>query len=214
MIVSFKDIANTFVSTISRNYKSVAFANKLFVFLNDDNELKSGNKKVLVSNKHTLEFKNVYFKYPYSETYALKNVSFTISTGEKIAFVGQNGCGKTTIINLILRLYEPTKGEILLDGVNIKDYDYQEYLKIFSVVFQDYQSYTLGLLDYISSGNSKNPDSILKIKQAAVMTTADKFIEKIPKNWESNLTTRFDKDGFRTFWWAVAKISCSKSFLF
>lgn len=89
------------------------------------------------------------FKYPYSEKYALKNINFTISVGEKIALVEQNGCGKTTIINLILRLYDPTDGEILLDNINIKDYDYQKYLKMFSVVFQDYQTYSFKLTDYI-----------------------------------------------------------------
>lgn len=212
MIVSFKDIADTFMSTVSRNYKCIAFANKLIIFLNDDNELKSGNKRISVSDKLTLEFKSVYFKYPYSETYALQNVSFTISIGEKIALVGKNGCGKTTIINLILRLYDPTEGEILLDGINIKDYDYQEYLKLFSVVFQDYQSYSFGLLDYISSGNSKNPDNLLKMKQAAVMTTANKFIEKTPENWESNLTTRFDKDGLELSGGQWQKLALARAF--
>lgn len=135
------------------------------------------------------------FKYPYSEKYALKNINFTISVGEKIALVGQNGCGKTTIINLILRLYDPTDGEILLDNINIKDYDYQEYLKMFSVVFQDYQTYSFKLTDYISAGDKENAENLLKIKHMAAMTTADRFIEKTSRSWESNLTTRFDKNG-------------------
>ena len=195
IIVSFRDVADMFVSTISRNYKCLAFANKLLVFLSEDNEAKNGNSKVIVNNNHILEFKDVSFKYPYSEKYALKNINFKISVGEKIALVGQNGCGKTTIINLILRLYDPTDGEILLDNINIKDYDYQEYLKMFSVVFQDYQTYSFKLTDYISAGDKENAENLLKIKHMAAMTTADQFIEKTSRSWESNLTTRFDKNG-------------------
>lgn len=212
MIVSFKDVANMFVSTASRNYKCIAFANKLLVFLNDNNELNSGNNKVVDNNNHTLEFKNVYFKYPYSKRFALKNINFTISIGEKIALVGQNGCGKTTIINLILRLYEPVEGEILLDGTNIKDYDYQEYLKIFSLVFQDYQQYSFKLADYVSSGSVQSPENLLKIKQAAVMTTANKFIEKTPLSWESNLTTRFDKNGLELSGGQWQKLAVARAF--
>lgn len=212
MIVSFKDVTNMLVSTISQNYKCIAFANKLLVFLNDDNELKSGNSKVMANNNHTLEFKNVYFKYPYSEEYALKNINFKISVGEKITLVGQNGCGKTTIINLILRLYEPMEGEILLDNINIKDYDYQEYLKIFSVVFQDYQQYSFKLTDYISSGAIASPENLAKIKQAAIMTTADHFIEKTPQIWESNLTTRFDKNGLELSGGQWQKLAVAKAF--
>lgn len=212
MIVSFKDIFNTFVLTVSRNYKCVAFANKLLVFLDNDNEMKSGNNKVLINNNTALEFKHVYFKYPYSEEYVLKNINFKISIGEKVAFVGQNGCGKTTIINLILRLYDPTEGEILLNGTNIKDYDYKEYLKVFSAIFQDYQPYSFKLTDYITSGSVASPENVSKIKQAAMMAAADKFINKTPQGFESNLTTRFDKDGLELSGGQWQKLAVARTF--
>mgnify|MGYP004617859631 CR=1 FL=1 len=212
VVVSFKDATDTFISTFSRNYKSIIFANQLFDFLNADNELKSGNKKLTVNRLHTIEFKNVYFKYPYSKKHVLKNVSFKISTGEKIALVGKNGCGKTTLLNLMLRLYEPTKGNILLDGIRIKKYDYQEYLKLFSTVFQDYQQYSFKLADYVSSGSVQSPENLLKIKKSAIMTAADQFIEKTPQGWESNLTTRFDKNGLELSGGQWQKLAVARAF--
>ena len=84
-----------------------------------------------------MEFKNVSFQYPNADAYALKHVNLKFKVGEKLAVVGMNGSGKTTFIKLMCRLYDPTEGEILLNGVNIKKYDYNEYTSIFSVVFQD-----------------------------------------------------------------------------
>lgn len=212
IVISFKDLNDNLVYMLSRNYKCIAFANKLFDFLDANNEVKSGNEKLIVNDKHTIEFKSVYFKYPYSQEYALKDINFTISIGEKISLVGQNGCGKTTIINLILRLYDPTKGDILLDGINIKNYSYQEYLKIFSVVFQDYEQYSIKLTDYISSGDIANQENLSKMKQAAIMTTANSFVEKAPKNWESNLTTRFDKEGLELSGGQWQKLAVTRTF--
>lgn len=97
-------------------------------------------------NDYEIEFRNVSFKYPTSDVYSLKNISFKFKVGQKLAVVGMNGSGKTTMIKLLCRLYDPTEGEILLNGVNIKSYDYKEYMSIFSVVFQDFRllSFTLG----------------------------------------------------------------------
>lgn len=93
-----------------------------------------------------LEFRNVSFRYPGSETYALRNISIKFRIGQRLAVVGMNGSGKTTFIKLLCRLYDPTEGEILLNGIDIKKYNYQEYMSVFSVVFQDFQlfAYPLG----------------------------------------------------------------------
>ncbi len=97
-------------------------------------------------NDYEIEFRNVSFKYPGTDAYALKNLSLKFDVGQRLAVVGMNGSGKTTMIKLLCRLYDPTEGEITLNGINIKKYDYAEYMSIFSVVFQDFKlfSYTLG----------------------------------------------------------------------
>ncbi len=89
-------------------------------------------------NQYRIEFKNVSFKYPGSEEYVLKDFSLKLNIGEKLAIVGMNGSGKTTMIKLLCRLYDVTEGEILLNGVNIKKFDQEEYRKLFSIVFQDF----------------------------------------------------------------------------
>lgn len=94
---------------------------------------------------YEIEFRNVSFKYPASESYALRNVSIKICYSERLAVVGMNGSGKTTFIKLLCRLYDPTEGEILLNGINIKKYDYDEYMSIFSVVFQDFKLFSFSL---------------------------------------------------------------------
>jgi ATP-binding cassette subfamily B protein len=98
----------------------------------------------------SIEFRNVSFKYPESETYALKNFSIKLENGEKLAIVGRNGSGKTTFIKLLCRLYDPQEGEILLNGVNIREYDDAAYRQLFSVVFQDFSMFSFPLAQNVS----------------------------------------------------------------
>ncbi len=97
-------------------------------------------------NDYRIELKNVSFKYPNSDRYILKNINLTIENGVKLAVVGMNGSGKTTMIKLLTRLYDPTEGEITLNGIDIRKYDYSEYMRMFGVVFQDFKifAFTLG----------------------------------------------------------------------
>ena len=97
-------------------------------------------------NDYEIEFRNVSFKYPGSDTYVLNHINTRLSIGKKQAFVGTNGAGKTTFVKLLCRLYDPTEGEILLNGIDIKKYDYEEYMSLFAFVFQDFKlfSFTLG----------------------------------------------------------------------
>lgn len=105
----------------------------------------SGNKEPMFDKDSIIEFKNVSFKYPGSEKYALRNLNITIRGNEKLCIVGANGSGKTTFIKLLTRLYMPSEGEILLNGTNIRDYDYLLYNKLFSAVFQDFSLFNISL---------------------------------------------------------------------
>ena len=101
------------------------------------NNLNSGSDTPEFDKNSVIEFKNVSFRYPGSEKYALKNLNIVIHGNEKLCIVGVNGSGKSTFVKLLTRLYMPTEGEILLNGKNINEYDYLQYSRLFSSVFQD-----------------------------------------------------------------------------
>lgn len=117
-------------------------------------------------NQYLIEFSHVSFRYPGTEQDILRDVSITFHVGERLALVGRNGAGKTTLIKLLCRLYEPTEGEIRLNGINIAKYDYDEYVRIFSVVFQDFRLYDFPLDENVSSGiqvEEKRLQEVLKL---------------------------------------------------
>lgn len=119
-----------------------------FLFLDIPNRMYQGSLTVekRSDKNYEVEFRDVSFRYPNTEVYALRNISLKFRVGERLALVGQNGSGKTTFIKLLCRLYDPTEGEILLNGIDIRKYDYREYMGVFSVVFQDFQmlAYSVG----------------------------------------------------------------------
>lgn len=132
------------VGTMKNN---AVFLQQMFDFLDIPNDMYQGSLTVekRSDRQYEIEFKNVGFKYPNTDFYALKNVNMKFKIGSRIAVVGMNGSGKTTFIKLLCRLYDPTEGEILLNGINIRKYNYKEYMNIFSVVFQDFKLFALKL---------------------------------------------------------------------
>lgn len=115
-----------------------------------------GNKNLSGTNKFEIELKNVSFRYPDTNVDVLKNISLTIQNGQRLSIVGHNGSGKTTLIKLLCRLYSVSEGEILLNGINILDYDYDEYIKKITVVFQDFKILPLTIKENIALENADN----------------------------------------------------------
>jgi len=139
------------------------------------------------------EFRNVHFSYPDSDHEILKGVTFTISAGEKMAFVGQNGAGKTTLTKLLLRFYEPTSGEILLDGVNINRFKKDDYQKYFGVIFQDFFRYEFTIKENIAVGDIAELNNQEKIEHAAQLSLATEVISELKKGYNQQLGKRFAK---------------------
>lgn len=128
---------------------------------------------------YEFEFRNVSFKYPGTESYVLKNVNLKLNVNKRFAVVGQNGAGKTTLIKLLCRLYEPTEGEILLNGINIEKYDYAEYTSIFAVVFQDFKLFPLPLDENIAGSSVVDePKCMRVIEQVGLSQTVNSWPEK------------------------------------
>ena len=143
-------------------------------------------------DKFMIEFENVSFHYPGSEKNVLENFSIRFNIGERLAVVGRNGSGKTTFIKLLCRLYDPTEGRILLNGIDIKKYDYKEYLSLFSVVFQDFQipAFTLGKA--VAASQEYDGEHVNDaVKKAGLSSLA----ARMPYGNETYLTKGFDKTG-------------------
>lgn len=182
MVFGFQDIV-----------KRSSYAYEIVKFMEYPPYMEKGNRRIEnPEGGHTIEFRNVSFTYPGTDVQVLKNTSITLRSGERLSVVGLNGAGKTTFIKLLCRLYDVTEGEILLDGVNIRDYDYEEYMKLFSVVFQDFRLLAFSVRDNVFLGNDE-PDE-----------TADSLLEKVglsekiaslPNGKDTMMFKQFDKEG-------------------
>ncbi|MDO5144617.1 MAG: ABC transporter ATP-binding protein [bacterium] len=135
----FRDSMQGVVRGIQTLRQKLNYAKEFVTFMEYPDAVHHGTHPVPEAAAHTIEFRNVSFAYPGSNVSVLKNINVTLHPGEHISIVGQNGAGKTTFIKLLCRLYDPTEGQILLDGVNIQQIDYEEYVRLLSVVFQDFQ---------------------------------------------------------------------------
>lgn len=138
------------------------------------------------------EFRNVSFAYPGTERRVLKNFTFTISPGERIALIGENGQGKTTIVKLITRLYDPTEGQILLDGVDLREYDIDDLHKEMGVIFQDFMRYEMTAHENIAVGRVEIPHTQEEIEHAAQKSLAEGVVQKLAHGYEQMLGRRFE----------------------
>jgi ATP-binding cassette subfamily B protein len=138
------------------------------------------------------EFQDVSFAYPGQTRLVLSNVSFKLEPTERIALVGENGQGKTTIVKLLTRLYDPTGGRILLDGVDLREYDLDDLWREIGVIFQDFMRYDLTARENIAIGRIEDEDNIFRVRSAAHKSLAEDVIRKMPKGYEQILGRRFE----------------------
>jgi|HubBroStandDraft_1064217.scaffolds.fasta_scaffold04010_3 ATP-binding cassette subfamily B protein len=138
------------------------------------------------------EFRNVGFAYPGSSNMVVENISFRLETKEKIALIGENGAGKTTLVKLLARLYDPTIGQILLDGIDLREYDVGDLRKEIGVIFQDYMRYELLAKENIGFGKIEDLADQSRIEMAAHKSMAFQVIGKLPKGYDQMIGRRFD----------------------
>ena len=146
-------------------------------------------ENALTKEKGTIEFKNVSFKYPDADEYLLKDISFKANTGETIAFIGSTGSGKSTLINLVPRFYDVTDGEILVDGINVKDYTLEELHNKIGYISQKAIMFTGTVKSNVSYGfNGKKSPSMEKIKKAIDVAQGTEFVTKMNEKYESHIS--------------------------
>jgi len=195
-------------SSISDNFVRIQ---NFIDFTKLENKMAHNGNIVLVS-PFRVEFKNVCFKYPETDNFVLQDVSLSFSSTDKIAFVGLNGAGKSTIIKLILRFYDVDDGVILINGTNIKNYDINSLRNCFSPMFQDYVSYAFTLKENISLSNVQKKDDEKCIYDACNRSGANIILEKLGKGLNTYLTREFEEDGVELSGGEWQKISLSRAF--
>lgn len=188
---TFHSSMQTLIFSVQEIIKRCNYAYEYVKFMDYPAAIEKGSRPVK-TGAHTIEFKNVSFAYPNTDIKVLNGVNVTLHPGEHLSVVGLNGAGKTTFIKLLCRLYDPTKGEILLDGINIKEYDYNEYMALFSPVFQDFKLFAFSVKDNIALAEECNDEQIASLLHQVGLTSK---IESLEKGADTLLFKSFDENG-------------------
>lgn len=143
-------------------------------------------------NEYEFEFRHVWFKYPNSEQYVLRDVNLKWRIGEKMALVGKNGCGKSTLVKLLCRLYDPTEGEITLNGIDIRKYKYEDYMALFSVVFQDSELFSFSIAENVAASSEYDPAEVEDCVRRAGL---GERLDSMENGIETCLYKHFDEHG-------------------
>lgn len=160
------------------------------IFTDDDH---TKERVSSTSEGHTIEFRDVTFRYPGKEKNILENISFCVGRNETVSIIGANGAGKTTLIHLLMRIYDPTDGTILLDGKDLREYSAESLYEIFGVLFQDYCNYAVSAKESITLSTEESYDT--KLEYSLKASTAYKFIDELKNGINTSLSRNFDPNG-------------------
>lgn len=215
-VTALADGISSLIRTTGDIRNNVPYLKMAFELLDTPNRMYQGSLTVekRSDRNYMIEFRNVSFRYPTVDTdhsldvYALKNVSLKFKIGERLAVVGQNGSGKTTMIKLLCRLYDPTEGEILLNGINIRKYNYQEYMSLFSVVFQDFRLLAFPLGENIAGSASYDKE---RAKACLKEAGFEDRLAKMEKGLDTCLYQDFEKDGVEISGGEAQKIAIARA---
>jgi ATP-binding cassette, subfamily B, bacterial len=181
-------------STFSGIADQALFLTDLLEFLAVEPRIvnKPGALKAPRPIRRGIEFRNVWFAYPSNPNPVLHGISFHLAPRERVALVGENGQGKTTIAKLITRLYDPTEGQILLDGIDLREYDLEDLWREVGVIFQDFMRYDMTAHENIAMGRVESANNRFQIRAAAMKSYAENLIRKLPNGYDQLLGCRFE----------------------
>lgn len=186
------------------------FLEPCYEFLDIPNNMYQGclTTEKRADRQYEVEFKDVSFKYPGTDAWALRHVNMKFKVGSRLAVVGMNGSGKTTFIKLLCRLYDPTEGEILLNGIDIRKYKYDDYIDIFSVVFQDFKLMALPLGQNVAGSAEYDPE---KVKKCLKDAGFENRLESMPGGLDTYLYKDIDKEGVEVSGGEAQKIAIARA---
>ncbi len=203
------------ISTFAMIYEGTLFIDNMISFMKEEKHIKPSIDEPLHVTRgiaHRIEFRDVWFTYPGSDHPVIKHLDMTIREGETAVLVGLNGAGKTTIIKLLTRLYDPTEGVILLDGEDIKKYDVEELYDMFGIIFQDFGKYAFTAGENIMFGQVDRGYDEKGIVEAAKNADAHTFISKLTNGYSTSLMKYFEPDGTELSIGQWQKLSIARAF--
>ena len=189
-----RDLIQRILLSLSQVYEQSLYLDDLFSFLALEPRIRAaaGARAVPVPIRTGFVFENVGFRYPGSETWAVRGLDFALAPGERLALVGENGAGKTTLVKLLARLYDPSEGRILLDGVDLREYDVDSLRRNLGVIFQDFVRYDFLLKENIAVGDIARREDEPMIESAAQRSLADTVAARLPGHYGQMLGKRFE----------------------
>jgi ATP-binding cassette, subfamily B, bacterial len=189
-----RDVIQRILLSLSQVYEQALYLDDLFSFLALEPHIvrRPGARAVPVPIRAGFLFENVGFRYPGSEAWAVRGLDFTLAPGERLALVGENGAGKTTLVKLLARLYDPSEGRILLDGVDLREYDVESLRRNVGVIFQDFVRYDFLLRENIAVGNIERLEDEPAIESAAQRSLADSVANRLGGRYAQMLGRRFE----------------------
>ena len=195
-------------------YEGTLFIDNMISFMNEKKTIipRVDPPAQVKRGEHEIEYRHVYFRYPGMDHDVLKDINLHFHSGESVVLVGLNGAGKTTLLKLMTRLYDPTQGEILLDGRDIRDYDVSQLYDIYGTIFQDFGRYADTVEMNIAYGQIEKPLDSEKIREAAVQGNAAPYIEKLAKGYQTPLMRIFEPDGAELSVGQWQKLAVSRAF--
>jgi ABC-type multidrug transport system fused ATPase/permease subunit len=193
VIFSFQGSLTAITGSFLGLYENYLYVTDLVWYLDLKPTMPNGSVSFPKKIWQGVEFKEVWFRYKEDQPWILKGINLFIKADENLAIVGENGAGKTTFIKLLCRLYDPQKGEITIDGINLKDYKREELWRNFSVLFQNFETYPFSARESIGYGDVSRLNEIDEISQSAKSASIHNFISSLPLGYENPLATEFDK---------------------
>lgn len=204
----------TLLDNLNRLYENNMYLDNLFTYLKLEPKLVVSANGLIAPRpiRKGIEFRNVNFRYPGSQIDVLQDINLQIFPGEKIALVGMNGAGKTTLVKLLTRMYDPTGGQILLDGVDLREYDLSSLHKLFGVIFQDFVRYQFSVRENIGFGHVEDIDDIVRIQKAAEFGGVQEIINNMPHGYDTILGRRWE-NGHELSGGQWQKIALARAFM-
>lgn len=206
---TLKDSLQGSLNQVQDLQKKLNFMGEYVKFIDMEDATKSGSFSIDAKKIPDIEFRHVSFRYPSMLGYALKDVNIVIPQGQHLSVVGLNGAGKTTFIKLLCRLYDVNEGEILLNGVNIRDYDYDAYMKELAVVFQDFKLFALSMRENIKLGDSEK--EVQDLGAICELSGLSEKVVSLPKGLDTQIYKFFDKEGIEPSGGEMQKIAIARA---